>query len=210
MTAQNEILDAIRRHHLQAVDLPTLDGGWITYDDPHKQFAKALEAVKGRCFRANDLADVNGQIEKLPEYADSQQICSVIPGVGRSNVDLNAIDDPHDLDNVDLAVVPGQLAVAENGAVWVTDAGLKHRAILFVSRQLVLVVPAGELVNNMHEAYERIADAAQSSFLPVSERRPGFGVFISGPSKTGDIEQIMVIGAHGPRSLTVFLVDSLK
>jgi L-lactate dehydrogenase complex protein LldG len=208
MTAQNEILNAIRRHRLQTVEPPTHDGGWITYSDPQKQFAEALDAVKGRCFRADDLAGVNEQLERLSGNIDSQQICSVVPGVGRSNVDLDNVDDPHDLDDVDLAIVPGQLAVAENGAVWVTDAGIKHRAILFVSRQLVLVVPAGELVNNMHEAYERIADRTQSSFLPVSERQPGFGVFISGPSKTGDIEQILVIGAHGPRSLTVFLVDS--
>jgi L-lactate dehydrogenase complex protein LldG len=35
-----------------------------------------------------------------------------------------------------------------------------------------------------------------------------FGVFVAGPSKTADIEQILVIGAHGPRSLTVLLVPS--
>jgi L-lactate dehydrogenase complex protein LldG len=91
--------------------------------------------------------------------------------------------------------LPGRFAVAENGAVWVTDAGVKHRAVAFIVQHLALVVPAGEIIDNMHLAYERLTfnDA-------------GFGAFISGPSKTADIEQSLVIGAHGPRSLTVFCI----
>jgi L-lactate dehydrogenase complex protein LldG len=72
---------------------------------------------------------------------------------------------------------------------------MKHRAILFITQHLVLVVPRDQVIDNMHQAYERLSFAD-----------PGFGVFLSGPSKTADIEQSLVIGAHGPRSLTVFLV----
>ena len=89
----------------------------------------------------------------------------------------------------------GEFAVAENGAVWLTDARLKHRATLFITQHLALVVPRNEIVNNMHEAYQR---------LQFSGR--GYGLFLSGPSKTADIEQSLVIGAHGARSLTVFLL----
>jgi L-lactate dehydrogenase complex protein LldG len=66
-----------------------------------------------------------------------------------------------------------------------------------VTEHLVLVVPAGQIVHNMHQAYDRIR-----------LERPGFGIFISGPSKTADIEQALVIGAHGARSCTLFLVGA--
>jgi L-lactate dehydrogenase complex protein LldG len=107
------------------------------------------------------------------------------------------VEDPHQLESVDFAILPGRFAVAENGAVWVTDEGVKQRVIFFIVQHLALVVPASEIVHNMHQAYERLAFA-----------RPGFGAFISGPSKTADIEQSLVIGAHGPRSLTVFCVGA--
>jgi L-lactate dehydrogenase complex protein LldG len=63
---------------------------------------------------------------------------------------------------------------------------------------MALVVPAAAVVHNMHEAYGRIE---------VGRHR--FAGFISGPSKTADIEQSLVIGAHGARSLTVYLVQEL-
>src|SRR5262249_25432909 len=103
----------------------------------------------------------------------------------------------HALADVDFAILPAHFGVAENGAVWVTDAGVKHRAVYFLTQHLALVLPADQMVDNMHQAYERLAFAG-----------PGFRAFISGPSKTADIEQSLVIGAHGPRSLTVFALTS--
>ena len=103
--------------------------------------------------------------------------------------------DPHGFETLECCVVPGEFAVAENAAVWITHETISQRAALFITQHLVLVVSAHNLVQNMHEAYQRI-----------SFERAQFGVFISGPSKTADIEQSLVIGAHGARSLTVLLV----
>lgn len=52
----------------------------------------------------------------------------------------------------------------------------------------------------MHAAYDRIAALEAAAAY-------GFSTFIAGPSKTADIEQSLVLGAHGPISLTVFLLD---
>ena len=103
--------------------------------------------------------------------------------------------DPAALEGLGLAVLPGAFAVAENGAVWVPGAALRPRAVFVVAEHLALVVPAGEIVHDLHEAYRRLS-------FPGAE----FGVFVAGPSKTADIEQALVIGAHGARSCAVFLL----
>ena len=198
MTGKEAILSAIRKHPLPPRPLPELDQGWIEYADRPKQFADLLASVGGRCLFVESGEALNAALEALPAYGEAKKIVSLVAAVGRGNVDLDAIADPHELEDVDFAILPGAFAVAENGAVWVTDAGIKHRAVAFIAQHLALVVPAGEIVDNMHQAYERL-----------SFGEPGFGAFISGPSKTADIEQSLVIGAHGPRSLTVFCVGRL-
>ena len=195
MTSRDEILSAIRKHLLEASPLPDLDGPWIQYPDPIAQFASVLEMIGGRCIRVPNLQAINAELDALPVYVAAKQTVSTIPGVGRSTVDLNAIDDPHVLEDVDFAILPGQFAVAENAAVWISDEALKHRVIYFLCQHLSLVIRAEDMLHNMHQAYQR-----------QTFNGPRFGGFIAGPSKTADIEQSLVIGAHGPRSMTVFVV----
>jgi L-lactate dehydrogenase complex protein LldG len=204
-TTKERIFAAIRRSGAPAVDLPTLDRPWTRYADRRQQFASVIESVGGLVVAVRDVAELNEQLGMLPACAEARNILSLVPGVGQSNVDLAGVGAPHDLADVDVAILPGQFAVAENGAVWVTDEGLPHRVVFFLAQHLVLVVPAGEIVDTMHAAYDRLAGdgGGQSAFV-----EPRFGAFISGPSKTADIEQSLVIGAHGPRSVTVFLLET--
>jgi L-lactate dehydrogenase complex protein LldG len=197
MASRDDILRAIRRHQPPAAGLPDLAQRWITYPDRQRQFAELLESVGGRCVFVADLGALNQALATLEEYAAAKRIVSLVRGAGTPNVDLAAIEDPHALEDVDFAILPGQFGVAENGAVWVTDVGVKHRAVFFIVQHLALVLPADQILDNLHQAYERLAFAGA-----------GFGAFISGPSKTADIEQSLVIGAHGPRSLTVFCLGA--
>ncbi|HEX6962163.1 MAG TPA: LUD domain-containing protein, partial [Lacipirellula sp.] len=144
------------------------------------------------------------ELQQLISLLGAKQVCSVFPDACAGNVDLKAIDDPHDLANVDLAILPGELAVAENAAVWVTGAAVRQRVAYFLSQHVALVVPADCVVNNMHEAYPWLHRAAGDGG-PFATAK--WGTFMSGPSKTADIEQALVIGAHGARSLHVFLVE---
>jgi L-lactate dehydrogenase complex protein LldG len=131
---------------------------------------------------------------------DARQICSVIPAAAAGNVNLAVTDDPHDLASVDLAILPGELAVAENAAVWVNAARVRQRVAYFLAQHVILVVPYDRIVSNMHETYAWLQQSADGQ-SPFGETT--WGTFISGPSKTADIEQSLVIGAHGARSLHV-------
>ena len=147
---------------------------------------------------SNHGSEVNSELAKLESYVQARKIVSLIPGVGKFTFDLSGVNDLHQLEGLDIAIIPGELAVAENGAVWIPGGSLgPHRAIFVVTQHLVLVVSGSPIVNNMHEAYQRIR-----------LERPSFGIFISGPSKTADIEPALIIGAHGARSCTLFLLGS--
>lgn len=196
MESKAHILASLREHRVPTVELPSLDGEWIEYDDPRSQFLETLEGVGGSGSVVSSLEEINQQLASMPAFADARQIVSVVKGIHGANVDLDDVEDPHDLEDIDFAIFPGQLAVAENAAVWVTDEMVRHRVLYFLAQHTALVVPASQLVHNMNQAYQQ---------LEFPERR--FGSFISGPSKTADIEQSLVIGAHGARSLHVFLFD---
>ena len=98
-----------------------------------------------------------------------------------------------DLNGTDVGVVYGQIGVAENGCVWIPQ-DMKEKAVCFISEYLVIVLPKSSIVNNMHEAYDHIC-------MP----KTGLGTFISGPSKTADIEQALVMGAQAARGVTVVI-----
>ncbi|MCX7419474.1 MAG: LUD domain-containing protein [Planctomycetia bacterium] len=193
------ILSAIRQYQLAEAPLPSLDQEWITFADPRQQFSAVLESVGGRAVFVPNLAALNVELSAIPAWKEALKIVAAVDGIESTStqqqVDLQQIDDPHVTEDIDFAILSGEFAVAENGAVWITDSSVNQRAIYFITQHLALVVRADQVVHNMHEAYRRLSfDAAR------------FGAFISGPSKTADIEQSLVIGAHGPRSMTVFLV----
>jgi L-lactate dehydrogenase complex protein LldG len=192
---KREILAAIGRSPVTGPELPSLEQAWIAYDDPIAQFARVLSEVGGHCFSAATCEEANARLAQIPVWTEARKRVSLVARVGDSTLDWSAVSDPHTLEDVDAAILPGHFAVAENGAVWITDAGIRHRAIYFIPQHLVLVVPADQMFHNMHQAYQRLAFPG-----------PGFGTFLSGPSKTADIEQSLVIGAHGPRSLHVILL----
>ncbi|WP_010588269.1 LutC/YkgG family protein [Schlesneria paludicola] len=195
MSARERILASVRQHLPQSSDLPGFDGPWITYPDPFAQFASVLEMIGGRAIRVAHEADITHELNSLPQFTSAKLTLSLVPAALTGTTSMEAINDPHELADIDFAILPGEVAVAENAAVWVNELKVRHRVIYFLCQHLALVVPASQLVNNMHEAYERITVTASP-----------FGGFIAGPSKTADIEQSLVIGAHGPRSMTVFIV----
>ena len=191
MPARDEILSALRAAAPAPVEAPDLSRlSAVRYPDLRERFARSVVEVGGRCVFVE--GHLLAALQQIPEFAGARTIASLIPEIG--NVDLTAVKDPHDLRDVDFCVIPADLGVAENGACWITDHGRANRAVCFLAQHIAVVVSAQNLVHNLHEAYARLE-------LP----RRGFAMFLSGPSKTADIEQALVIGAHGPRSCTVLI-----
>ena len=155
-------------------------------------FRRQLEAMGGRSF---EVADAEGARAKVAElFPDAKVVCSATPEVpGTRRVE--AVSDPHELNDVDVGVVRSPLGVAEAGAVWLTQAELVVNALGVLSQHLVVLLDPAAVVATMHDAYERIELAASP-----------YGVFLAGPSATGDIEGVIIHGAQGARSLTVLLL----
>ncbi|MCU0876268.1 MAG: lactate utilization protein [Pirellulaceae bacterium] len=202
MSSKTDILSRIRRNQPTPLPLPDLDAAWTEYADRETQFLEVLTMVGGAGLVVADQHELTERVAAIPVVRAAQKVVCPIAALqasipAGSLVELEAIDNPHQLSDIDVAILPGEFAVAENAAVWVSDAAVRHRAIYFIAQHLVLVVPRQQMIDHLHQAYDRLSFAGA-----------GYGLFISGPSKTADIEQSLVIGAHGPRSLTVLLVGN--
>lgn len=194
MTSRDLILQKIKQNKPEPSALPSLPIFERNDIDKVAHFIEILKFVGGNPIELMPGEDVNNHIEGI--YPDMKKIATNMPNIRSANVNLDAINDPHQLEDIDLVVLKGEFGVAENAAVWIPANIISHRALPFITQHMVFVVEKSSLVWNMHQAYQQLR----------MDNIDGYGVFISGPSKTADIEQSLVIGAHGSRSLTVFLV----
>jgi L-lactate dehydrogenase complex protein LldG len=197
VSARDAILAAIRRAAVPPAELPDLQVSKVAGEapsDPVRRFIAMLKEVGGRAVELAGPDELFGAVAVLPAVRAGRGIVSSVPELDVSLLTIGPDASRQQLDEIELAIIPGRLGVAENGAIWVDDADLPHRALPFVAQHLAIVLPKRAIVADMHAAYARLP-------RPL----PGYGVFISGPSKTADIEQALVIGAQGPKSLVVLL-----
>lgn len=189
---KEELLGKLRRNTIHQFDMPEASIDGIKYENTIKQFIETSHKVGSEVIEAKAGEDLNELIRKA--YPEAQVLASNVKGI---KVDLNPdmVSEAQDLNGTDVGIVEGDIAVAENGCVWVPQT-MKERVVCFVSENLVILVHRDKIVNNMHEAYRRIH---------MTEY--GYGCFISGPSKTADIEQALVMGAQAARGVTVIIVD---
>lgn len=191
MSSKESILAGIRSHTGVRYELPEITLDAITYEDKTARFAESLKAAGGKAVVLQPGEELNDVIRR--HFPEAVRIASNLPGITCATFNPDDLSDPRELDHTDLAIVEGHFGVAENGAVWITQQ-VKHKALYFISTALVILVDKKELVHQMHEAYQRVEGADYS-----------FGFFVSGPSKTADIEQALVFGAHGPVGVLVIL-----
>lgn len=161
------------------------------FDNAVEVFAQRLEAGGGKFVQMHPGESLDDVIRRC--YPQARTIASPLEEVTLATLHPDQVEDPRQLVDIDLGVVAGHFGVAENGAVWITQ-DTRHKALYFGTTALIIVIPQGAVVSTMHEATLR----------PETENF-GYGCYISGPSKTADIEQALVFGAHGPMSVTVVM-----
>ncbi len=196
MSSREEILQRLRTNTRETYDKPDMSQlKPITYADPVAEFiSKTTTTAGARLIEIKADDNLNDIVHQA--YPDAKVVASNMPGVEAAiNPDTASAQE---LMKVDVGVIEGCIGVAENACIWIPQQ-MKEKAICFASQQLVIVLRRDAIVNNMHEAYERIA-ASKEYFQEYK-----FGTFISGPSKTADIESALVYGAQAARGVTVVL-----
>ena len=200
---KEDLLAKLRANTHKQYDMPdmsTIKG--ITYNDVIEQFASMTKTVGGNVIMAEHDESISDVVRRaypeakvfacnMPELTLSQDA-----NTGYRIINPDAIAEANELNGTDVGIVKGTIGVAENGCVWIPQT-MKEKAMLFISEYLVILLRKADIVNNMHEAYERIS----------MDDRYNFGTFISGPSKTADIEQALVMGAQAARGVTVVITD---
>lgn len=195
MSSKANILEKIKQNQPLSVSaLPDLSFlGLENYENLDK-FKTMLQSIGGDYVEVADYDAIIDFIKK--NYNTEKRIITTLPELSQIGATDWMSDDPHSLKDVELTIVKAHFGVAENGSLWVTDDLLGQRIAVFIPQYLAIVVKKDDMVTTMHQAYERIGNQEYN-----------FGTFIAGPSKTADIEQSLVLGAHGARGLIVFLMN---
>ena len=193
MSNKEDILKRYRENVKVKYDMPSLDDiKGITYPNPLLQFISMSENVGGKVVEVKPGDDINQLVKEL--YPDAKEIASNLPEVTIATRNPDTVGRARDLNGTDVGIIRGKFGVAENGCIWIPQQ-MKEKAVCFISENLIILMPKSQIVNNMHEAYKRIE---------FDKEYDGYGTFISGPSKTADIAQVLVMGAQAARSVTVF------
>jgi L-lactate dehydrogenase complex protein LldG len=193
MTSRERILKLVKQNQPELSELPEIFPSWKTALSLRDAFSTVLTTIGGTVVPLDNLEEVAEYI--LTQYGGKGRIISTLPELARVTESDWQQKDPHEYENVDVAIIKAHFGVAENAALWITEDLMHQRAVPFICQQLAVVVSAKTLIATMHQAYDIIGDADY-----------GFGTFIAGPSKTADIEQSLVLGAHGPKSMIAFLL----
>ena len=188
---KEELLNKLRRNVVRQFDMPSKPVDGIVYSDVTNQFVEMSKTVGAKVLEVKSSDDSNSVIRET--YPNAKIFASSINGI-EADLNPDTIASAADLNGTDVGIIQGELGVAENGCVWIPQTMIV-RAVCFNSEELVILLDKDYFVSNMHEAYKRIQ-------MP----HYGYGVFISGPSKTADIEQALVMGAQAARGVTVILV----
>ena len=189
------ILKSIKENKPTGIPLPEVDlNNFVEDINLLAEFKEKVQLVGGTIKELSSSETLEVVIKK--QYPNAKGIVDCSKKLtSLKTAPISEDTNPKDLQNIDLAIINGEFGVAENGSVWISENVFPIRVLPFITNDLVIILEKEKLCQHMHEG-----------FGLISERERTFGVFISGPSKTADIEQCLVVGAQGAMSLSIILV----
>lgn len=193
MSSRDKILATVKQNQPKAAELPVITNYDQQYEDILQKYIEVLRFIGGEAHMVEDYSQIISIIKG--SYHDARRVISTCEELA-AVADVNPpVADPHQLNDVDLFITTSNLAVAENGALWIKDNQLPSRVLPFIAQQIAVIIKKESIVATMHDAYDVISNTDY-----------GYAAFIAGPSKTADIAQSLVLGAHGPKAMTVFII----
>ena len=171
-------------------------------------FARNSKALTTEFLRFPTIASARDALAGLATESGWKKIAShshhdtdaVLEGIGLPVVRTEHGYGIDDLESCDAGVTGCEVLVAQTGGIMVSVASAGGRALSVLPPHHVVIARTGQMVPDLTAAFAHVRARYGKQF-------PSFMGFITGPSRTGDIERILVLGAHGPKRLTVLLVD---
>ena len=211
-SARESILGSIRTHLAASVpfdELPINPAPAIlckTANDLSltELFKEHLESVSGHCIITTDVAaalsriitDLNAQRIAI---SDDPKVERLLHATDLEIEELGIVPDAHDIFGFDLGISAAQAAIAETGTLVLDSAQERNRLVSLVPPVHIAILDASRIVETLGEALSLLRKDAEISPAVT---------FITGPSRTADIELTLAIGVHGPRELYVIINGS--
>ncbi|MFQ5513991.1 MAG: lactate utilization protein C [Myxococcota bacterium] len=202
MSVRDRILARVHRtsagrvHHPGVFRPPAMDG------ELWSRFVTSLDRVGGEWLGPLDPERLAPSVRELCQRRGAGRVVGLPDVQERLGEgpwrDVPAGATPHSLAGVNVTIAVGLLGVAESAAVAVRVSSRVEHAALVLCEHLVVLLERALIVPELHTASARVASLVQPSRALL---------WLSGPSKTADIEQTLVLGAHGARTLTVVGLD---
>lgn len=215
--AREAILGSIRTHLAASVpydgrELPVHPANPVIPSNkidlmPVDLFKQSLELVDGHCIIARSESEIAESLTKIISNRRAQRIAiSDIPAVERlmylTDLEIEAMSIAPDVSEIfsfDAGITTAQAAIAETGTLVLDSADERHRLVSLVPPVHIAIVEASRIVRTLGEALNLLRDGKEISPAVT---------FITGPSRTADIELTLTIGVHGPQELYVIVYDN--
>lgn len=165
-----------------------------------EKFAQELSALKGRVFHCNNHDELFEQLQKLiqeeglsPIYI-SDVITKAYPGL----IKIPGFSHQYN-EKTKAAVFACEIAIARTGSVLVLANSSEGRQGYIIAEHQIIIVRQKQIVYDVSDAVNHLKQSH-------SGKLPSMVSVISGPSRTADIEKTLILGAHGPKKVSVFLI----
>jgi L-lactate dehydrogenase complex protein LldG len=198
--AKSAALESLYKHLQPSEVRPRRPASYASQQDLTDRFAAELTAVCGEVHRVANNESTFDAIRQILSGLKAKRIATSDIGLfeGGDLSGIEVVNDPsrEDLFTVDAGISTAQSAIAETGTLVLRSSMEKHRVVSLVPPIHICVLKTTDIRPSMYDVLEELSNDIDPTIT-----------FITGPSRTSDIELTLAIGVHGPKRLIVVLID---